>query len=225
MALPAQRPAPTLTIVSTKGATMSKAEQRRQRATGIRPTTQPEREMAYKIAVQKSRAADREFEARYKELAATMPANRTEHRAQLRALRAAVYPRIRADYEVARLRTATFSDRLFGDIRCAELFDLISFAHQRQYQMPKNDHRRQHEAAVLLHYTTLQVNIAIAMLEQFAGDEVARHRVPLVRHEDVKWLPYWQLDQAAGEWVQKEAGGTELQRRPFTTPATETEEA
>ena len=39
MALPAQRPAPTLTIVSTKGATMSKAEQRRQRATGIRPTT------------------------------------------------------------------------------------------------------------------------------------------------------------------------------------------
>lgn len=46
---------------------------------------------------------------------------------------------------------------------------------------------------------------------------------PVLRGRDLKELPYWQADFATGEWVPTAPDGTELQRRPITSTATENE--
>lgn len=40
-------------------------------------------------------------------------------------------------------------------------------------------------------------------------------KVPLLRAADLRDFPYWQIDNATGEWVRRRADGTEIARRPL----------
>lgn len=168
MPMPVQDTDTLLTQVSVP-ATQPVRRTRKKAETSYLPPTQEEREALSREAYERWVAATNILHDLCISTAATMPADKAAHRAQIKAIEAAARGVERSSADYGRWREQASSDYFLGNIRCIELIALVSAANERYIRSLRSQGEMRRHIRFTLNLAGAQIEMIISVLTALLG--------------------------------------------------------